>query len=466
MQKPSVVLGAQWGDEGKGKFVDILAQDHDVVVRFQGGNNAGHTLVVENEAGEKVKTVLHLIPSGILHRDKTSVIASGVVIDPAVLITEIEALVASGVLEDPEQLIISTGASVILPYHVALDKAREESKGKDKIGTTGRGIGPTYEDKAARRSVFIRDLLDEDILRLKVTTNLREKNTLLQMYGKDVIDPEEVVAAYLSYGEKLAPYIKDTDPIFQEYGFDKKKILFEGAQGTMLDVGLGTYPYVTSSHTTSGGVCISTGFAPSDLGRIYGVTKAYTTRVGGGPFPTELFDAHGEHLQSVGQEFGATTGRPRRCGWLDLPALRYAVRVNGITDLVLTKLDILTGMDVVKVCVSYEDEDGLLYFEPPSDPQVLNRLKPRYEEVEGWDVDISEIRHERDLPEGAQDLLRVISIFANTDIRYISVGPERHSIFPVASMKEKMDEAHSRGVMLNIPSPPEYHTTRGYWSAD
>lgn len=466
MQKPCVVLGAQWGDEGKGKFVDILAQEHDIIVRFQGGNNAGHTLVVENDQGEKVKTVLHLIPSGILHREKTCVIASGVVIDPEVLLGEMEALIETGVLEDPEQLVISEGASVILPYHVALDKAREESKGKDKIGTTGRGIGPTYEDKAARRAIFVRDLLDEDALRQKVTTNLREKNTLLMMYGKDPIDAEEVVSEYLDYGERLSPYIKDTDRLFLEYGLDKKSILFEGAQGTMLDVGLGTYPYVTSSHTTSGGVCISTGLAPSDLGRIYGVTKAYTTRVGGGPFPTELFDGDGEHLQTVGQEFGATTGRPRRCGWLDIPALLYAVRVNGITDLVITKLDVLTGLDTIKVCTTYEDEDGNLYFEPPSDPKLFESLKPNYSEIEGWTEDISDATHEYDLPRGARDLLNCISIYTSTDVRYVSVGPERSSIFPIMTMKEKIEDAHSRGVMMNFPVPPEYHTVRGFWSHD
>jgi len=466
MKKPCVVLGAQWGDEGKGKFVDILAQDNDVIVRFQGGNNAGHTLVVENDQGEKVKTVLHLIPSGILHRDKTCVIANGVVIDPGVLLKEMEALTESGVLQDPEQLVISEGASVIMPYHVALDKAREESKGDGKIGTTGRGIGPAYEDKSARRAIFMRDLLDEETLRKKVYANLREKNVLLQMYGKDLISAEEVISTYLAFGERVKPYVQDTDQLFFHYGLEKKSILFEGAQGTMLDVGLGTYPFVTSSHTTAGGVCVSTGLAPSDLGRVYGVTKAYTTRVGGGPFPTELFDENGEHMQRVGQEFGATTGRPRRCGWLDIPALKYATRVNGITDLVVTKLDVLTGLDTIKVCTAYEDDEGLLYSEPPSDPKVMEKLKPRYKEIRGWSEDISQVRHERDLPKGARDLLRYLLIYTSTDVRYVSVGPERTSIFPVATMKEKMEDAHARGVMLNFPVPPEYHTVRGFWQED
>lgn len=419
-----VIVGAQWGDEGKGKVVDLYTEFADVVVRFQGGNNAGHTLVVEKD-GVVSKTILHLIPSGILHEDKVCVIATGVVVDPGILLGEIDALKARGYLKRDGQLMIARDASVIMPYHCALDKAREHSKGADKIGTTGRGIGPCYEDKFGRRSIFMRDLLDEAMLRRKVEQNLIEKNALLSIYGAETFDVDALVASYLEYGRQLAPYIQDTGFFVYDTLRKGRHVLFEGAQGSLLDVGLGTYPYVTSSHTTSGGVCTNTGIAPSALQHIIGISKAYCTRVGAGPFPTELDDEVGEQLRRVGHEFGSTTGRPRRCGWIDVAALRYACRINGLTGVAVTKLDVLSGLETIKLCVSYTDEAGRTYDEPPMDAELLARLTPVYESMPGWQEDISDVRQRDELPMNAQRYLTRLETMLDVPISLISVGPKR-----------------------------------------
>ena len=404
-----VVVGAQWGDEGKGKVVDLYTEFADIVVRYQGGNNAGHTLVVERD-GAPDKTILHLIPSGILHEGKTCVIASGVVVDPGILLQEIEALRERGYLEDPSRLLLCENASVIMPYHKALDVARETSRGEDKIGTTGRGIGPCYEDKVARRAVRVRDLLDEQALSDRLEEVLGEKNQMLGHHGHEGFAPEELLEELLAHGERLRPFIRPTGSFIHAELQRGRHILFEGAQGTMLDVGLGTYPFVTSSHTTAAGVCINTGVAPGALDEIIGITKAYCTRVGAGPFPTELDDEIGQHLRDVGQEFGSTTGRPRRCGWIDVAALRYAARVNGLTGLAVTKLDVLSGLETIRLGVGYHAPDGTSYAEPPLHAGVLAELAPEYEEMPGWSEDLRGVRQWDDLPANARRLLRRIEM--------------------------------------------------------
>jgi adenylosuccinate synthase len=420
----NVVIGAQWGDEGKGKVVDLYTEFADVVVRFQGGNNAGHTLVVERD-GEVQKTVLHLIPSGILHSTKTCVIGQGVVLDPEVLLEEIHALRQRGYLERDEQLLIADDASVIMPYHRALDNLREKAKGDDKIGTTGRGIGPCYEDKVGRRSVFVRDLLDEKRLRAKLEANLQEKNVLLEWHGADPIDFDELLETMLDYGEQIEPFVGEANRFVYEQVSRGRNVLFEGAQGTLLDIGLGTYPFVTSSHTTSGGVCVGAGIAPKDIDGVTGITKAYCTRVGAGPFPTELDDEIGQHLRDTGKEYGATTGRPRRCGWIDVAALRYAARINGFTGLAVTKLDVLSGVETVKIGVGYTDADGNEYDEPPMDPEVLETLEPVYEEVPGWSEDITGIRVLDELPSEAQHFLSRLQTLLEVPVTLVSLGPKR-----------------------------------------
>ncbi len=420
-----VVLGAQWGDEGKGKVVDLYTEFADVVVRFQGGNNAGHTLVTERD-GVTSKTILHLLPSGILHKGKTCIIASGVVVDPKILLGEIEALQARDYLQDPAQLVVCRDASVILPYHSALDLAREAAaSGADKIGTTGRGIGPCYEDRVGRRSVLVRDLCDEVALRAKITRALSEKNPLLAHYGAAQLEVEPLVQVFLGYGERLAPFMGDSNALIHQLLKRKRQVLFEGAQGTLLDVGLGTYPFVTSSHTTAGGVCINTGVAPSGLADVIGITKAYCTRVGAGPFPTELEDEAGERLRQVGREFGSTTGRPRRCGWLDVAALRYASRVNGFTGIAVTKLDVLSGLDTIKIAVGYLDPSGARLEEPPMDAARLASLTPIYEEMSGWQEDLSQVRQRDELPQAARHLLQRLETILEVPVVLISVGPSR-----------------------------------------
>ncbi len=420
----NVVIGAQWGDEGKGKVVDLYTEFADVVVRFQGGNNAGHTLVVERD-GEVQKTVLHLIPSGILHANKTCVIGQGVVLDPNVLLQEIDALRQRGYLARDEQLLIADDASVIMPYHRLLDVLREQAKGSDKIGTTGRGIGPCYEDKVGRRSIFVRDLLDEARLADKLEANLAEKNVLLQWHGHEPLEFETLLDEMLAYGERIERFVGDADRFVYDQVSRGRNVLFEGAQGTLLDIGLGTYPFVTSSHTTSGGACVGAGIAPSDIDGVIGITKAYCTRVGSGPFPTELDNEMGQHLRDTGHEYGATTGRPRRCGWIDAAALRYAARVNGFTGLTVTKLDVLSGLDKVKICVGYRDPSGAEFDEPPMDPLVLETLEPIYEEVGGWSEDITGVRVLEELPHAAKHFLSRLQTLLEVPIALVSVGPKR-----------------------------------------
>lgn len=420
----NVVIGAQWGDEGKGKVVDLYTEFADVVVRFQGGNNAGHTLVVERD-GEVQKTVLHLIPSGILHSTKTCVISHGVVLDPEVLLEEIDALRQRGFLQRDEQLLIADDASVIMPYHRLLDVLREQAKGSDKIGTTGRGIGPCYEDKVGRRSIFVRDLLDEQRLAPKLEANLAEKNVLLEWHGHEPLDFDELLDSLLEYGQRIEPFVGNAGRFVHEQVSRGRNVLFEGAQGTLLDIGLGTYPFVTSSHTTSGGACVGAGVAPSQIDGVIGITKAYCTRVGAGPFPTELDDEIGRHLRDTGNEYGSTTGRPRRCGWIDAAALRYAARINGFTGLAVTKLDVLSGLDKVKICVGYTDAEGNEYDEPPMDPDMLETLEPVYEEVAGWDDDITGVRVLDELPYEAKHLLSRLQTLLEVPIALVSVGPKR-----------------------------------------
>lgn len=421
----NVIIGAQWGDEGKGKVVDLFTEFADTVVRFQGGNNAGHTLVVEGDDGSVQKTVLHLIPSGVLHGGKRCVIASGVVLDPAVLIEELDALIQRGYEEVVEDLVIAEDASVILPYHQELDQARESAKDQQTIGTTGRGIGPCYEDRVGRRSVFVRDLLDGSRLRPKLEQNLAEKNRLLDGLGAETFEADDLADELLEYGERLEPYVQEVDPILEECVNGTEDVLFEGAQGTMLDIGKGTYPYVTSSHTTAGGVCVGAGIAPHDIDGVVGITKAYCTRVGQGPFPTELDDEVARHLRQVGEEFGSTTGRPRRCGWVDAAALKYASRINGFTGLAVTKLDVLSGLEKVRIGVGYEDDAGHSYDEPVSDAKKYDKFEPVYEELPGWDEEITGARVLDDLPDEARHFLNRLETLLDVPIVLVSVGPKR-----------------------------------------
>jgi adenylosuccinate synthase len=418
-----VVIGAQWGDEGKGKVVDLLGETAKYVVRFQGGNNAGHTLVVDGPDGPE-KTVLHLIPSGILREHIVSVIGPGVVVDPSVLLGEIENLKQRGVKVEPENLRISYDAHVIMPYHCALDEAREASRGGDKIGTTKRGIGPAYEDRVARRGVRVRDLIDPERLKKTLQSSLPERNVLLEHYGATTFSLEKVYEEYRELGEKLRPYAADCRAVLRGAQNNNDPLLYEGAQGTLLDVGHGTYPFVTSSHTTSGGASVGAGVAPSKVGHVVGITKAYCTRVGAGPFPTELHDESGKYLRDQGHEYGSTTGRPRRCGWLDLPALRFADSLNGFSQLAITKLDVLSGLDEVKVCVAYE-VDGQRLDVASADVADMEAATPIYESLPGWDDDITKVRSRDALPEAAKNYLDFIEEKSGVKVGMISVGPRR-----------------------------------------
>ena len=414
------VIGAQWGDEGKGKIVDLLAQQSDVVVRFQGGNNAGHTLVVNGR-----KTILHVIPSGALHRDKVCVIGNGVVLDAEVLLHELQELRQQGHLQDDAQLRISEQAHLIMPYHRAIDQARERMRGAGKIGTTGRGIGPTYEDKAARVGIRVIDLLEEDTFREKLEHNIAEKNVYLRAILKEkALDFEEIHRTYSGYREKLAPYVTDTGVLLEEMFRDGKNVLFEGAQGTLLDLDHGTYPFVTSSNTVIGGVCSGAGIGPRHLHEVIGISKAYTTRVGSGPFPTELTGPEGEKLRQDGDEYGATTGRPRRCGWFDAVAVRHAVRLNGLTGIALTKLDVLTGLPKIRVCTAYQAGAKLLRHFPAS-LKVMESLEPVWEEFEGWQEPVSGARNIADLPANARRYMERLEELVETEIVIASIGPDR-----------------------------------------
>jgi adenylosuccinate synthase len=415
------VIGAQWGDEGKGKIVDIYSEFADTIVRPTGGNNAGHTLVVKGE-----KFVFHLIPSGILHPGKKCVISNGVVVDPKVLLSEIDKLKERGYLADDSQLKLGLLANVILPYHILLDKAREEKLGDRKIGTTARGIGPCYEDKIARVGIRACDLLQPNALADKLRANLELKNFLLKRYyGAAEVPFQATYDEYLAYGERLKPYLIDTSLFINEAIRHGAKILFEGAQGTLLDIDHGTYPFVTSSNTTAGGACTGSGVGPTKVSEVIGVSKAYATRVGGGPFPTELFDEEGQQIRDRGNEYGSTTGRPRRCGWFDAPVVRYANRLNGLSGVALTKLDVLSGHPRIKVCVAYEI-DGARRDEVPLSLSEFEAVKPVYEQMEGWKEDITSAREFGDLPKAAQKYVRMLEEITGVEISLVSVGPDRN----------------------------------------
>ncbi len=414
-----VVVGMQWGDEGKGKVVDYLTRNADMVVRHQGGNNAGHTVVVKGK-----QTVLHLIPSGILHGDKVCVIGNGTVIDPAVVIEELDTLAAAG-HNVAGRLFIAETAHLIMPYHRTLDKMQEQFRGKNRIGTTGRGIGPAYADKADRFGIRMGDLLDESVFRAKLQAVLEYKNRILQrLFDEAPIDFDAVCKEYLGYAERLRPFVADTVAMVHEAVAAGKRVVCEGAQGTMLDIDHGTFPYVTSSNTIAAGACTGGGVGTSSIKGIIGIVKAYTTRVGEGPFPTELLDAMGERLRERGHEYGATTGRPRRCGWLDCVQLRRAVAVNGTTHFVLTKPDVLGGVETIRVCTAYEI-DGVVTREFPSQIGTLERVKPIFEEIPGWDEDISTCTSWDALPENARAYFRRIEAIVGVPFAAISVGPGR-----------------------------------------
>ncbi|MDO8527939.1 MAG: adenylosuccinate synthase [Deltaproteobacteria bacterium] len=415
-----VVIGLQWGDEGKGKIIDLLTPQMDAVVRFQGGNNAGHTLVLDGQ-----KRVLHLIPSGVLHEKCLCVIGDGVVIDPQVLLDEIDGLQSEGFLKNPDQLKISENAHVIFPYHILIDQLREKKKGEQAIGTTGRGIGPCYEDKIARQGIRMSDLVEPETLRQRLESILPAVNNYIEkVLEGPPFSLEEIYSKYSSYGTSLKKYVSNVNVLLKGFILQKKSLLFEGAQGVGLDIDHGTYPYVTSSSTTIGGVLTGTGVPPKALDHVLGVTKAYSTRVGFGPFATELHDGAGELLQKKGAEFGATTGRKRRCGWLDLVWLKNAAWQNGVTHLVLTKLDVLSGLKTIPVAVAYE-LDGKRLESPPSRLSDWQKVKPVYEEMEGWSESLEQVTKWSDLPKACQNYLKRIEAFVGVPIALLSTGPER-----------------------------------------
>ncbi|MDY0267863.1 adenylosuccinate synthase [Trichloromonas sp.] len=421
-----IVVGAQWGDEGKGKVVDIYTEYAQDVVRYQGGNNAGHTLVVGNE-----KTVLHLIPSGILHEGKRCIIGNGVVLDPKVFLEEIDRLKKKGYLKNDSQLLVDANVHIIMPYHKAIDIARESNSGARKIGTTGRGIGPTYEDKIGRRGIRFIDLLHPEIFARKVRELLPEKNLILEkLLGGHPLDAESIISEYTAYGKILSKYLGNASKLLNQSIAEGKNILFEGAQGSLLDVDHGTYPYVTSSSTIAGGACTGTGVGPRFIDAVIGISKAYVTRVGEGPFPTELDDEMGEKLRQIGQEFGATTGRPRRTGWFDAVALREAVRTNGMTGLAITKLDVLNELETIKICTAYSYR-GQLLEDFPQDLEVLKECKPVYEEIEGWNASLAEADHLETLPKKAQDYLKKLEQVTGCPVVLVSVGPRRDQTIQV-----------------------------------
>ena len=415
-----VVIGAQWGDEGKGKVVDIYTEFADDVVRYQGGNNAGHTLVVGDE-----KVVLHLIPSGILHEGKRCIIGNGVVLDPEVFIMEITRLKANGYLKDDEMLRLSEALHIIMPYHKRIDIAREAKSGAKKIGTTGRGIGPAYEDKIGRRGIRLMDLLDEKSFSRKVKEVLEEKNLILtQLLNDKPFTFQEIYDEYIPYAEILRKYAADTSLLLHKEIKAGKSLLFEGAQGTLLDVDHGTYPYVTSSSTCSGGACTGSGVSPREIHEVIGISKAYATRVGSGPFPTELEDETGEALRQAGREFGSTTGRPRRCGWFDALVARYAVRVNGLSGIAITKLDVLSGLETVKICTAYTYQ-GVVLDEVPASLEIMEQCSPIYEEYPGWKEDITGAKSMEDLPENARSYVARMEELSGAPVVMVSVGPRR-----------------------------------------
>ena len=421
----TVIVGAQWGDEGKGKIVDLLAARADVVARFQGGNNAGHTIVHGDEVFK-----FHLIPSGILYPDTICVIGNGVVVDPAVLTGEIDGLRERGV--DTSNLRLSANAHLIMPYHLMLDQVGEAKLGKREIGTTRRGIGPCYADKALRLGIRVQDMLDEKILKQKIIAALQPKAQQLREFERDpALDLQTITEQYLLYGSRLEQYIADTTSLIHDALDSGRQVIFEGAQAALLDIDHGTYPFVTSSNPIAGAACVGTGVGPKDIGEVWGVAKAYATRVGAGPFPTELDDEAGEALREKGGEFGTTTGRPRRTGWLDLVALRYAARINGLTSLSITKLDVLGGQDVLPVATAYESsegDDGARLEKFPYHQSVLHHVSPVYTELAGWSEDISDARTPEDLPQAARDYIAYIEEFVGVPVNLVGVGPGNDQI--------------------------------------
>lgn len=424
-----IVLGAQWGDEGKGKMTDYLAEEAEVVVRFQGGNNAGHTV----EVGDK-QYKLHLIPSGILYDDKLNVIGNGVVVDPKALFEEINYLEGVGVNVTPEKLIISDRAQLIMPYHKTLDVLKEKARGKNDIGTTGKGIGPCYTDKFERCGIRVCDLMHEDVFKEKLEENIRMKNEYItKVLGGEPLSFSEILNEYLEFAKKLRPFVQDTSVKVYDNIKANKTVLFEGAQGMLLDIDYGTYPYVTSSNTTAGGVCSGIGIGPNMITNAVGITKAYTTRVGKGPFPTELLDETGDWIREKGHEYGVTTGRSRRCGWLDLVIVKTAARVSGLTSLAVTKIDTLAGLEKLKVCVGYKFDGKVIdYF--PASLEDLAKCEPVYEEFDGWDDSVAEARTYEELPENAKKYLNRIAEFTDTKISIIGVGPKREQTIRIDSI--------------------------------
>ncbi len=415
----SVIIGSQWGDEGKGKLVDLFSQDVDVVARYQGGANAGHTICWGDET-----FVLHLVPSGIFHKHVTCVIGNGVVIDPVAIMEEIRMIKELG-YEVDGRLLISHNAHLIMPYHKKVEQAREAAREGGAIGTTGRGIGPAYVDKFARTGIRVVDLLDRDVLRKKLTTAIEEKNAVLKsIYGAETLDVDAIVEEYVEFDRLIDPYVTDTVHYLNGALAEGKRVLAEGAQGSLLDVDFGTYPFVTSSHPTVGGCCTGLGIPPTKIDTVIGIVKAYCTRVGNGPFVTELDDETGKHLREVGHEFGATTGRPRRCGWLDLVALRYSCMINGFTELAITKLDVLSGLDEIKVCTRYRigDKETVRF---PVDVPTLEKATPVYETFPGWHDDLTGASHVNDLPDAARTYLRFVQQQVDVPISSISTGPKR-----------------------------------------
>jgi adenylosuccinate synthase len=418
-----IIVGAQWGDEGKGKIVDHLSKKIDIVARYQGGANAGHTVIIPGKKkGEGREFVLHLIPSGIFHKQVTCVIGNGVVLDPFALMTEIDQLKKAG-FKISGRLLISHNAHLIMPYHKLLDAARE--RGENKIGTTGRGIGPAYNDKYLRTGIRVVDLLNRDVLAKKLKFNIEASNEILKkLYNADSLDVDTIIQEYVEFDKKIDEYVTDTSLYLNNALRKKKRILAEGAQGALLDVDHGTYPFVTSSNPTSGGACTGLGIPPTAIDSVLGIVKAYTTRVGNGPFPTELNDATGERLRKIGGEFGATTGRPRRCGWLDLVSLDYSIRINGIQDVAITKLDVLDEFDEIFVCTGYKVGNKLLK-SFPTDTQTLDQIEPQYIRFKGWNTKISDVRSYAKLPNEAKRYLDTVEKLLRTNISMVSVGPRR-----------------------------------------
>ena len=419
------VIGLQWGDEGKGKIIDILAKDYDIIVRYQGGGNAGHTLIIGDE-----KFIFHLIPSGILHPDKKCVIGNGIVFDPRLFLDEVAGLSKRNISVNGN-LFVSDRAHVVFPYHKKLDLLIEKQKGNSMIGTTGRGIGPCYTDKIARDGIRVAELLHKEHFKEKLKKTVEEKNRLfVDLYKDEPVSWEEIYEEYCVYAEKISPFVCDTVDLMAKAIEDNKKILFEGAQGALLDVDFGTYPYTTSSNASAGGVSPGIGVSPKQIHDIIGITKAYATRVGSGPFPTEIDGEQGEHIRKKGGEFGSTTGRPRRCGWFDAVAIQHSVRISGVDSLIVTKLDVLDDQETIRICTGYKN-DKKVYHNFPADLDVLENCEPIYEEVSGWMEDTSNVRDVKDLPGKAMDYIRTIEEIIGLKVKMVSVGPERLQIISI-----------------------------------